>query len=249
MENDEETWQVCRDYSVSEFHAAYPNLVYQVFGPYFKDGFCTEPIENGIFTNPGWKCFLLPMVVGHLDHSSFVTKGRAWRGRDGQIESDPVNWLEAIMLVHWRRPVEHVFSAMTGYFAPMYMDQDETGPVKKIIARAEAIYENPNNPPGFQNSEMLFDAAGEWGMIDCWDELFSVFGAKGDLFDDFVAVFGGMERIKQRMNQNVIREYLKEYVPGKPEASAVFEAHYKMIYSQVGWDWPFEPHFDPEKYL
>jgi len=249
-----ETDHLVENLTAEQFETERPGLVRSIFGPHFQDGFCTEPIENGIFTNPGWQCFLVPLVIDTLDRTCNIDDWDDRKTIHSPNYSEPVNWLEAIMAVHWSRAVENVIYARTCHFTHM-SDADWEGlgplpgPLKRVKAVASAIEGIQFPDVFFFRSMMLFDEAGEWGIVDCWDEAFLVLGAKGDLFDRFVSVFGGLPRITERMNNGFVEEYQNRYNPEDPGATSGLEAHYRMIYSQVGWDWPFEPHFDPEKFL
>ncbi len=235
--------------SVEGFQAEYPGLVHSIFGPYYQDGFCTEPIENGIFTNPGWRCFLVPHVINAVDRTGDIRYGHDWKATTSSAYSEQVNWMQAIMLVHWSRPVEHVLYTMPGYLTGQNWYWEPPGPVYRLKALAEEIQRTPLHVTPAYRSMMLFDEAGEWGMIDCEDEQISVIGAKGGLYDHFIAVFGGLDRIKARMNQRFIEEYRRYFTQGDSAAMEAFQSHFRMIYGQVGWEWPYAPNFDPAGHL
>lgn len=231
---------------LDQFLTAFPTLIGDIYGSDLEDGPTVEPLKRDLFKNEGWQCLILPGQIGNLDKSHRLDEPES-------IESErtfwrPVNWLEAILMAHWTRPEPHILQAYTAVFGRRWKPDQSECVVCRVPAVASDLAAAGRPPTSPHWSEMLFDPRGEWGMIDVFDEPMTLLGAKGDLFDRFAELFGGLDEIMLCFNEylcNLEVRNRKTSPDGKP-INEEFLSNYRPIYDRIGWPWPFPDHIGKE---
>lgn len=236
-----------RTLSAKSFHEEYKDVLTNIVAAPPISGMSMREFEYRIFSNEDWQSILLPDRIMNID------RGDPEEARDNAfLESDwyrPVNWMEVILSAHWSRPVGTVIHADSRLLRSENQDPPGDTFADVIPATARMVSEHLHSCTRVRERDMLIDPAGEWATLDENDHDFCILGANGELFDRFVAAFGGLQAIKSRF------EYWLRVraTPGFPHTSSKddnldeeFLGPFRPIYAHIHWPWPFPDHIGKE---